>query len=73
MLLAFLGLLRGLDSRQDTLFLVGKQVSALFGDANDASDLFTRFLIIQRQAVIPLANQLRTAVSHARFTPAAAL
>jgi hypothetical protein len=59
---ALLRLRRGLDGGQDTLFLVGKQVSALLTDADDASDLFTRFLIVQRQAVIPLANQLSTVV-----------
>jgi len=60
---ALLRLRRGLDGGQDTLFLVGKQVSALLTDADDASDLFTRFLIVQRQAVIPLANQLSTVVN----------
>jgi hypothetical protein len=63
LVLAFLRLRRGLDGRQHTLFLVGEQVPALLTDANDAPDLFTRFLIIQRQAVIPLANELKTAVS----------
>ena len=56
---ALFRLRRGLGGRQNTLFLVGQQVPALLADADDAPDLFTRFLIIQRQAVIPLANQLK--------------
>jgi len=53
---------RGLDGRQYTIFFIGQQIPALFADSNDAPDLFTRFLIIQRQAVIPLADQFRTAL-----------
>jgi hypothetical protein len=63
-MLGLLRLCRGFNGRQHAVFLIGEQVPALLADANDASHLFTRFLVIQRQAVIPPCES----VPHSRLT-----
>jgi hypothetical protein len=46
-MLALLRLRRSLDGRQYAIFLFRKEISALLANANNASHLFTRLLIIQ--------------------------
>src|SRR6266436_3434262 len=67
-MISLLRLRRGLDHGQSAIFLIGQEIPALLADANDAADLFTGFLIIQRQAVIPLANQPFTGARPPRYT-----